>query len=180
MNFLKNKMNLFETIVITIIIISTGIYILEYNNSHFEPIKGIDINNIDQWYHGKHLEVADANNIIQIISYNNVYASWFPLNSKGFNVYSGETILLSIYSKYFNTAQSALRLIGNTSSGEIVLGYAFIVNGNSTWKYYSMNIIIPNDVSSVYIQMNMGWVISNIGPEIVMLKDISLYNVITN
>ena len=179
MILLKNKIILLEVIIITVIMISAGIYVLDFNNSHFEPIKNVDLNDIKQWSHRKRLVVTESNGIIKITSYNNISGNWPLLNSKGFNVHSGETILLSIYVKYSNTAQSSLRLIGNTSSGESVLGYAFTVDGNSTWHEYSVKITIPSGVSSVFIQLPIGWVISNKEPEIIMLKDIALYKIIT-
>lgn len=177
MIFLKNKMILFEAILIAVIIGSAGLYVADFNNSHFEPIKNMDLNNINQWNHGKRLEVTESNGIMKITSDNNVYASWPLLNSRGFDVHPGETILLSLYAKYSNTAQSTLRLIGNTSKGESILGYAFGANGNGSWHYYSLKITIPAGVSSVFIQLSIGWVISSKEPEVIMLKDMTLYKI---
>ena len=50
---------------------------------------------------------------MKITSDNNVFGSWPLLNSRGFDVHPGGTILLSLYAKYSNTAQSSLRLIRN-------------------------------------------------------------------
>ena len=138
-------------------------------------INNINLTDINQWNHGKRLEITEDNGVMKIESHNNVSASWPLLDSKGIDVYSSETILLSVYAKYANTAQSPLRIIGNTSKGQSILGYAFIVDGNSTWHYYSLKITIPSGVSSIFIQLPIGWVISNTGPEVVMLKDMTPY-----
>lgn len=168
-------MILLETVIIAVVIGSTGMYIVNFNNSHFEPINSVSLTNLSQWNHGNRLEVTESNGIMKIGSNNNVYASWPLLTSKGINVYSGETILFSVYAKYANTAQSGLRILGNTSNGESVLGYAFIVDGNSTWYGYSLEITIPSGVSLVFVQIQVGWVISNTEPEIIMLKDLLIY-----
>ena len=68
MIFLKNKMILFEAILIAVIIGSSGLYVADFNNSHFEPIKNMDLNNINQWNHGKRLEVTESNGIMKITS----------------------------------------------------------------------------------------------------------------
>lgn len=95
-------------------------------------------------------------------------------------MYSGETILLSVFAIYVNTAQSSLRIIGNMTQGESVIGYAFIVDGNSSWQNYSVKITVPNNVSSAFLQLSIGWVISDTEPEVVMLKDLTLYKINTS
>ena len=49
------------------------------------------------------------------------------------------------------------------------------VDGNSTWYGYSLEITIPSGVSLVFVQIQVGWVISNTEPEIIMLKDLLIY-----
>ena len=177
MVFLKNKIILFETIFIAVVICSVGIYVVDFNNSHFEQINNINLTDINQWNHGKRLEITESNGIMQIVSSNNVSGSWPILNSRGSNVYKGETILLSVYAQYTNTAQSSLRIVGNTSKGQQVLGYAFIVDGNSNWHEYSLKITIPGGVTSIFVQLPIGWVISNHEPEVITLKDLLIYNI---
>ncbi len=138
-------------------IIALGsLYVSEFNNAHFEVIKSVNFNNLNQWSHGKRIEVTESNDVIKITSNNSEYASWPLLNSKGINVYSGETILLSVFAIYVNTAQSSLRIIGNMTQGESVIGYAFIVDGNSSWQNYSVKITVPNNVSSAFLQLSIG------------------------
>ena len=168
-----------EGIITTFIVVLAGVYVLNFNYSHFEPAENQNFNSINQWNYDKQLEVTEFNGVLKITSNNTVYASWPLLTSKSFNVYSGETILLSFYVKYLNTAQSSLGIMGNTSKGDAVLSYAFIVEGNSSWQYYSLRITIPSDVSSAFIQLAMGWVLYNKIPEIIMLKDIALYNLLS-
>lgn len=166
-----------EAIIIAIIVISTAIYVSDFNNSHFQPINTVNLTEVNQWSHSKRLEVTYNQGIMTITSNNTVYASYPTLNSKEISVHSGETLLFSVYAKYSNTAQSTMRIIGDNGKGEIYLGYLFGANGNSTWHPHSIIITIPNGISSVFIQLPIGWVISNSTPEVVMLKDLLIYNV---
>lgn len=170
-------MILLEMIIIVIIISSSGIYVTYFNNSDFTRINNVSLTNLSQWSHGNQLTVTESNGIMEITSHHDVYATWLLLNSRGINVYTGETILLSVYARYNNAAQSALRIIGNTSNGQSVLGYAFIIDGNSSWHYYSLKITVPSGISSVFVQLPIGWVISNVGPETIMLKNMLIYKV---
>lgn len=156
---------------------SAGIYVTNFNNSHFEPVNNINLMNTNQWIHGGAIVITESGGVMKISSNNKVSGSYPLLNSKGFDVHVNETILLSLYASYANTIQSSLRIIGNTSNGQLVLGYAFIVDGNSTWHYYSLKVTIPGDVTSIFIQVPLGSVISSAEPEVIMLKEMLIYNV---
>ena len=40
----------FEAILIAVIIGSAGLYVADFNNSHFEPIKNVDLNKlVESW-----------------------------------------------------------------------------------------------------------------------------------
>lgn len=175
MVLLRNKFAFLQIVIVLIIISSTGLYLNNYNSASFQPINHLTLSNLDGWNYNKIVNVSSSNNIVKIVSGNDNYTSWYDVNSKGFNVSSGEAILFNLCAKYNNTLQSSTRIIGNTSNGQCVLGYFFIVNGNSSWNEYSVKISVPIGVNSVFLQIPIGWALQKNKIEFIMIKDLLIY-----
>lgn len=152
-------------------------YIYEYNNVNYESL-GFNIKNID-FKNLSSVNMHICNNVLIVSSLNNNSGSWITINSGIINVSPNSKLLLELDAKYKNTDQTTIRIIGITNkSTNVVLSYALIVAGNSSWKYYSALTSIPSPINKVIIQILIGWIIVAGHYETISVKGISLYNVL--
>ena len=170
MTSLKNKKLILEVIIICIIILSVGIYISNANNNYKSLNFSISKENFTN---PCNLSMTIHKNTMVIISNKNITGSWYPINSRSIPVEAGMKILLQFKAEYKDTAQTSVRVIDNDNTSN-VLGYAMIVQGNSTWHYYSEIISIPEHVHSITIQIYIGWICGG-NTESISFEGMSLY-----
>lgn len=151
----QNKSIIFVTIVVSILLISTSVGVYEYNSMDYESF-GLNIKNLD-FKNLSSLNMYISNGILTASSVNNNSGSWIAINSKLISVSPDSKLLLEFNAKYQNTDQTVVGIIGVlNNSAEIVLTYALLVNGNSSWNYYSALASIPSSVHYIIIQILIG------------------------
>ena len=173
---MKSKGIVFVTLIASFLLISTTVYIDEYNNVEYRSF-GLNIDTMS-FKNLSYVKMNTVNEVLTVSSFNNNSGSWIVINSRLINVNPGSKLLLELDAKYQNTDQTSVRVLGiSNNSVQFILAYALIAAGNSSWKYYSSLTKVPSSVFHVIIQISIGWTIFDRNPETFSVKGISLYTI---